>query len=223
MDGTQAPEELNLDKLEEYLESDRSPENCMMLSDLDGFLTGIAIGPELILPSEWLPVIWGGEEPAFADSEQANEIISAIMGRYNEILSTLQEGRWRISPIFWEGVDGSLIAGDWAEGFMDAVRMRMDAWEPLFLHRSMGELLMPILVLCCDENGESYFSGDEAADEILIKTAPNVIPAAIDGIDMFWRERALKPSPIRKELKTGRNDPCPCGSGKKYKRCCGVN
>ena len=28
---------------------------------------------------------------------------------------------------------------------------------------------------------------------------------------------------IRKEKKIGRNDPCPCGSGKKYKKCCGKN
>ena len=28
-------------------------------------------------------------------------------------------------------------------------------------------------------------------------------------------------SPIRVEKKVGRNDPCPCGSGKKYKQCCG--
>ena len=27
--------------------------------------------------------------------------------------------------------------------------------------------------------------------------------------------------PARKESKVGRNDPCPCGSGKKYKKCCG--
>ncbi|MBR6350754.1 MAG: SEC-C domain-containing protein [Firmicutes bacterium] len=29
--------------------------------------------------------------------------------------------------------------------------------------------------------------------------------------------------PIRVEKKPGRNDPCPCGSGKKYKNCCGRN
>ncbi|MDN5313169.1 MAG: preprotein translocase subunit SecA [Thermoanaerobacteraceae bacterium] len=32
-----------------------------------------------------------------------------------------------------------------------------------------------------------------------------------------------KRQPIRKEKKIGRNDPCPCGSGKKYKKCCGRN
>ena len=32
---------------------------------------------------------------------------------------------------------------------------------------------------------------------------------------------SLKKEPIKKEKKPGRNDPCPCGSGKKYKKCCG--
>jgi preprotein translocase subunit SecA len=30
-----------------------------------------------------------------------------------------------------------------------------------------------------------------------------------------------KPAPVRAAKKVGRNDPCPCGSGKKYKKCCG--
>ena len=32
-----------------------------------------------------------------------------------------------------------------------------------------------------------------------------------------------KPSPVKAAKKVGRNDPCPCGSGKKYKKCCGAN
>ena len=50
---------IDLDALDAFLLSDRTPENCMGLSDLDGFLTAIVIGPELIAPSEWLPIIWG--------------------------------------------------------------------------------------------------------------------------------------------------------------------
>ncbi|MDD8045128.1 MAG: preprotein translocase subunit SecA [Verrucomicrobiota bacterium] len=35
-------------------------------------------------------------------------------------------------------------------------------------------------------------------------------------------DRALSQSPVRRDVaKVGRNDPCPCGSGKKYKKCCG--
>src|SRR4051794_24396656 len=52
-----------LDLLDAYLLSDQSPPECLLLSDLDGFLTGVAIGPELVMPGEWLPHVWGGEEP----------------------------------------------------------------------------------------------------------------------------------------------------------------
>jgi len=36
------------------------------------------------------------------------------------------------------------------------------------------------------------------------------------------RERSQKLQPVKVEQKVGRNDPCPCGSGKKYKKCCGA-
>ena len=58
---------IDLDALDDYLMSDHAPDDRMGLSDLDGFLTGIVVGPELILPSEWLPVIWGGRRAGIRD------------------------------------------------------------------------------------------------------------------------------------------------------------
>src|SRR3954469_20571436 len=81
---------VDLDVLDRYLLSDEAPDNGMALSDLDGFLTGILVGPELIMPSEWLPHIWGGEPPKFA--KHARLILSTIMGRYNEIAAALEAG-----------------------------------------------------------------------------------------------------------------------------------
>jgi preprotein translocase subunit SecA len=37
------------------------------------------------------------------------------------------------------------------------------------------------------------------------------------------QDDSIKREPVRKAQKAGRNDPCPCGSGKKYKNCCGRN
>jgi uncharacterized protein len=70
-------DQVDLEALDRFLMSDRSPPNSMMLSDLDGFLTGIAIGPELVLPSEWLPLVWGGEAPEFADESEAKAVLGA--------------------------------------------------------------------------------------------------------------------------------------------------
>jgi uncharacterized protein len=49
-----AVSESDLDYPDKWLSFDESPPNSMMLSDLDGFLTAVAIGPEGIMPSEGL-------------------------------------------------------------------------------------------------------------------------------------------------------------------------
>lgn len=43
----------------------------------------------------------------------------------------------------------------------------------------------------------------------------------IDGTWFYTRTVRNGPAPIKAAAKVGRNDPCPCGSGKKYKHCCG--
>lgn len=42
-----------------------------------------------------------------------------------------------------------------------------------------------------------------------------------DGGWLYTRAVRMGPAPVKAQPKIGRNDPCPCGSGKKYKHCCG--
>lgn len=215
--------------LEAFLESERSPPESMLLSDLDGFLTGIAIGPELIMPSEWLPVVWGGEEPVFDDDREAQAVLGGIMSRYNDILRQVQEGTFE--PILWATSDDIVIAADWAEGFALAIGLRSKAWEPLFDAKEHALFLFPILALCGDENGESALGLDAEAEDEIMEEAPAILPACVMGIAAFWHERRtgraghLRTERVTHALrvapKIGRNAPCPCGSGKKFKKCCG--
>ncbi|MBI4702432.1 MAG: YchJ family protein [Deltaproteobacteria bacterium] len=43
-----------------------------------------------------------------------------------------------------------------------------------------------------------------------------------NGTWKFYDGLQVKPPPVRVAPKPGRNDPCSCGSGKKYKKCCGA-
>lgn len=52
-----SPAGIDLKALDAYLMSDTSPDDCMLLCDLDGFLAGIVVCPELVPPSKWLPVV----------------------------------------------------------------------------------------------------------------------------------------------------------------------
>jgi len=217
----------DLDLLDAYLLSDQSPPECMLLSDLDGFLTGIAIGPELVMPSEWLPQVWGGEEPVFDDHVQASAILGTIIGCYNAIVREAEVGAF--GPIFWENADGTVIAADWAEGFMHAVALRADAWEPLMRSKRHGRLLFPILALCADEHGDSALGLEPDEEDRVMAEAAEFIPVCVTEIAAYWRKRrptlAIGSSqPVSVSLKAnqpGRNDPCPCGSGRKFMVCCG--
>jgi uncharacterized protein len=214
-------QDIDLGQLDSFLMSESAPEDCMQLSDLDGFLTAVAIGPDLIMPSEWLPIIWGGEEPVFADQEEAQRVVGAIMGRYNEILQLLRHEPYAYEPLIWETPNGKRIADDWAEGFMTGVALRQNAWRPLLESDEDSLLLEPIAFLFDDEEGDPG-TDEQLAD--MRSMATDLIASAVPAIDAYWKRcrrsrshaRASKPRP-------GRNDLCPCGSGRKYKRCCGAN
>lgn len=219
---------VDLEALDRFLMSDRSPPESMRLSDLDGFLTGIAVGPELLMPSEWLPLVFGGDAPEFADEAEAKAILGTIMGRYNEILRQITDDD--LDPVFWTDHDGRLIAADWAEGFLQAITLRADAWEPLFQSKRDGQLLVPILALCGDENGHSLLGVPPNEEDRIMEEAAEFIPACVTAIAAYWREKRRvsipftpgpSPQPHYASAKVGRNDPCPCGSGKKFKKCCG--
>jgi uncharacterized protein len=204
------PDPVDLDALDAFLLSDRAPEEGMGLSDLDGFLTGIVVGPELILPSEWLPVVWGGGEPTFGSDKEARSILGIMMGRYNEIVRALDAAPDDLDPVFWEGPDGRVIVSDWAAGFLDAVALRPRAWEPLVRHPEARTLIVPLLLLGADGPDDLPFddvSLPEVDEEKLHAAGADLILGCVEGIAAFWKEHgARRPAPPRRQA-PGRGAP----------------
>jgi preprotein translocase subunit SecA len=66
-----------------------------------------------------------------------------------------------------------------------------------------------------EESGPARRSLRESREALLLPAAPEGRPESANG------ERPDRVEPVRRGPKIGRNDPCPCGSGKKYKHCCG--
>jgi uncharacterized protein len=152
------------------------------------------------------------------------------MGRYNEILRQIDHDAF--DPIFWATRDGTLIAADWAEGFLQAIILRMDAWERLLKSKRDGLLLIPILARWADESGESLLGLPPEDEDRIMEEAAEFIPACVTGIAAYWRGKGPKQismalmgrpplQPHYASSKVGRNDLCPCRSGKKFKKCCG--
>lgn len=173
---------IDLEALDAYLSSDDSPENCMMLSDMDGFIHGVICSPVMIHSDEWLAVALGGD-PEDVPTWVLNDITDLYMG----IAQGLVTDPPVVEPIFWQAREGHVIAMDWCEGFMQAVALRPKEWLRLTESGADGHLVAPMVKHLMDDNGNSVMGiTHEELDQVLGEAA-DAIPDAVIAIFNYWR------------------------------------
>jgi uncharacterized protein len=98
-------------------------------------------------------------------------------------------------------------------------------WDDAADGEDLDNVLFPFLALTGQakemalENGEEWMSEKEEA-RLLAEIREGLADHLLD-VRKFWFEKSIPPTVKRETPKVGRNDPCPCGSGKKHKNCCG--
>ena len=244
MNPMQALSDDEIDELDVILMSETMPDDSMDISMLDGFFAALALNPRLIMPGEYLPWIWdielGEEAPVFASLEQANHILQLVMRYYNSVLAAV--GNDDFAPLFYtlEQEDGSEFfdAEGWCEGFMRGVFLFEEPWNEVL--EKHPEYLAP-MVLLGTEHGWDMLK--ECEDEKqATQEAYESIAGAVSLLYEYFseqreaetRKRLAQPgrpsSGLLSEVmdmpgarfKAGLNEGCPCGSGKKFKECCGT-
>ncbi|WP_375571382.1 YecA family protein [Seohaeicola saemankumensis] len=173
---------IDLDALDGYLSSDHSPENCMMLSDLDGFIHGVICSPVMIPSDEWLPVAIGGD-PEAVPIWVLNDITDLFMGIAHGLVANPPV----VEPIFWQAREGHVIAMDWCEGFMQAVALRPKEWLRLTESGTDGHLVAPIMVHLMDDNGSSVMGIAQEEQDRVLAIGAEAIPYALIDIFNYWR------------------------------------
>jgi uncharacterized protein len=165
---------LSLDQLESWFEHAKPRPHCGGVSMMDGFLTGIVIGPVFIHPEKWLWHLVGDHQKRAYLGTKAQAVVDTIVDRYNQISICLAENPFAFAPIFMRTDEGEVSARDWANGFYGAMNLGLGHWKPLFKSFQDSAPLMAILVYCTDPDGQSIY-GDA------MKTVP---PAALEET---WR------------------------------------
>jgi uncharacterized protein len=191
---------LSLDELAHFLNSDNAPEGCMDLSETDGFLAGLLAGPEVVPAEEWLSEIWDNEVPDYADASEQAAVEQAIFGRYAAIEAGLDANPLSYSAILWQDEAGTTVAEDWAAGFMQAVSLRAQAWQPALADEDASMLLIPIASLAGMTLPESERGGQAMTDDALeglMQDAEQVLPVCVLGLRRFWREAASGSGMVR--------------------------
>ena len=225
------------DELDELLARTPEPYRPLDAVMLDGYLCGVLVQPRLIGREDWLPPIFdldGAAFPASADAAWRSRCEALITRRHDALRQALVEDGG-FDPLL-PGPDTepeelpealralgpiSLALMPWVAGFEHAavrfpylLQMRDDdvAAALARLHRHLP---------ASDEEPErpaepapAFATLDEAIDDL--------VGAVADLADLTHEQRWHVDTVKRAAAKVGRNDPCPCGSGKKFKQCHGA-
>ncbi|RZI85453.1 MAG: YecA family protein [Rubrivivax sp.] len=158
--------------------------------------------------------------------DEPDEIhLNPLMSEYpqDEIAEKVAEGL-----ITDEQAMGLQTGGGWARGFGQAMLDFEDDWEVFeegtaefevvdFNVRAVMSLTQTqreaLRTFCEQAYGEAELSRDDLIAQAML---------AVQDLRLFWLQHQPKNMPVRNDDKTGRNDPCPCGSGLKFKKCCGA-
>ena len=205
--------------------------NINNFETLDGFLTASIVGPELISPSELLDFIVSGNSknarPIFRDNSEAKLFLDILVHHWNHINEKYFRGD--VYTLYLaEDDQGNVKGNDWATGFMTATQLCHDSWAEVFNNDDLAGPLIPIFALKYEHSEDLSMRPykDPVTEEQREKLITVMIVCVKKLYDFFREGRGYNDSSERmfaqSKDKVGRNDLCPCGSGKKFKKCCAL-
>lgn len=228
------------DVLRPFFAHPAHPPGTPSLDEVRGFLFAIAHAPEVISPSQWFPAVFGDEESILERVEDASTITTALMAEYEAVcaaaaqpVATLPAG-CVLRDDALANFEADAPIAPWSRGFMEGYRWLEDTWAaylPGTQSEADREFHGAVTVL-------GFFSSRSLAEALCATASATDLSALSDGMRRAFPHaltqyaaigRSLQQAPPedsgpqrRDTPKVGRNDPCPCGSGRKFKRCCGA-
>jgi uncharacterized protein len=191
--------------------------------EMDGYLTGTLLTPDLEA-SQWVLGLWA-EAPNLADDSRVTQALTTVLARRKAIEAELQQGWPAFHPSFCAAEPGQKAdhgkVREWVNGFWKAMRLDPQYWSDLGDDdRTAAFIGLFAGFIPTDAEIDERDDADEIRDEHAA-----LLPRALVGLRKLALLREKDATALRsiQANKVGRNQPCPCGSGKKFKRCCGMN
>lgn len=225
--------------LSEFLDAPRRPEQTMNLHEVRGFLWGVAASPVKHDIEQWLAFVFDGEEPNFRDAKEEKEVLVLLDGLWQEQRERIDSEQCELAdpPYHWHTrPEQRWPLTDWCIGLLKAHCWQEDFWQELLQHTEpvitedgvfdMQEEVDHTLTICsliADYEAIYQESEDrqQLSDDILdfAEQLPWIALNYAECGQLLAELDSRQPQPLNKPA-LGRNEPCFCGSGKKYKHCC---
>jgi yecA family protein len=107
------------------------PDNTFSYDELLGYIFGLAMTPAPLVPSEWMPTIFGGELPTFTTLEQMQKMTGSLMEVYNNFVSAFHNNKLHL-PFNIEKLKENQFEAlyEWVSGFEEAIALHEEVWDP---------------------------------------------------------------------------------------------
>lgn len=214
------------------------------LHQLYGLLYGAISAPEIVQPSQIISILFKGKEPKFGLMEEAKNFFGNVMALWNVVAGSISGGShiaWpetvfqhsnsglkeyihAITSLNKQFIKGLDLGATQEEDFSGEIR---DAFESLAKTDILLKEYLKFL-----KKDKSSNAKEIAKSFKLVKKTEDIIISCIGRIAVGLKESRMRKARETakfvesahqaRDSKVGRNVPCPCGSGKKFKKCCGL-
>jgi len=225
--------------LQQYFKQTEVRESFVTLYQCLGFITAVASSPDPVRPSEWIKQLVTTEDktPKFTSDAQAKEFSSLLIEWWSRCATLFDHGGKIDLPddmgLTATGkANKSLV--EFSEGYLAGYDWLSKTWKAMLpednleANRSLSILTL-ILARFVNEKTVSSSHPEIFAELPNAEGCFKVLPGLLSAVGMLGKDLSTPNEarssaaavPARNEFKSvGRNEPCPCGSGKKFKKCC---
>ena len=208
------------------------------ITSCKAFSSPLSAPRRLIPASEWIPIIFAGEDVDYASVDEANEVLGQIMVLSNTINTavldppTLLPADCPLRDDVLANFEDEAPIAQWSRGFLRGHQWLEQLWEdlPEEIAEELDATLMALGFFSSRHMAEDFHAEDTSSEqsfEAMADAIHRVVPAAVAQYAHMGRSIAeVLAEPDWEEperthhAKIARDEPCPCGSGKKYKNCC---
>ncbi len=223
--------------LRAFLDDPHRPHGALRYHEVQGFLFAVVCAPRPVRPDDWVGMVFGGRLPEYNSAEQGDAVIKELMQLYDSINAAVVAGRPVLpgdcgllaDPV--ANLEQDAPVAQWSRGFLQGHRSLEESWRahlPQQAHDQFS-LVLATLGFFSSHNMVKAHLGTHGCDDLAMM-APTVVQVLDTALGTYAAYgRGVPQLPRRSERaepayarKIGRNEPCRCGSGRKYKKCCGV-
>jgi uncharacterized protein len=227
-------------RLQAFLADTRQPPGTLTYHELQGFLFAIACAPEEVEPSVWIPFVFGQREPEFDGLDEAQAITGELLALYEFVSAEAAKEHQSLPPDCplladaTANLEPAAPVAQWARGFSRGHTWLEHTWSRHFQTTLLEQYTAIMITLMFFASREdplamaicSSWNKDQLND--MAESTVFCFSAAMEtyakwglGQRQLIAEGKIK-EPRSRAGKQGRNEPCRCGSGRKYKKCCGA-